>query len=107
MRSKILQLFLISSLSPFILQAQFNFMQGYVDMREARIWLGNDYYTQAKIHYREAENTSAKVSIVPITLNENNRYTATAILSPLKPGTSYRYWVEANNPSGATVLFGD
>ncbi|MFM7814337.1 MAG: alkaline phosphatase D family protein, partial [Flavobacteriales bacterium] len=80
---------------------------GYVDMREARIWLGNDYYTQAKIHYREAENTSAKVSIVPITLNENNRYTATAILSPLKPGTSYRYWVEANNPSGATVLFGD
>ena len=107
MRSKIIQLVLLSVAFPVLSDAQFNFMLGYVDMREARIWLGNNSYTQAQIHYRESGRFSAHETLIPITLNENNQYTTTAVLSPLKPGTAYTYWVEANDPAGVTALIGD
>lgn len=107
MRSKIIQLLLLSIASPIFTHAQFNFMLGYVDMREARIWLGNHDYAQATIYYRESGNDSAQEAWVPITLNENNQYTTTAVLSSLKPGTAYNYWVEASDGTGAAVLVGD
>lgn len=103
-RSKLIQIALLFAIPSSCMHAQFNFMLGYTDMREAKIWLGNNRYTRARIYYRELGDTLSQEKVIFTTLDSSNHFTATAVLFPLKPGTTYTYRVEAKDEQCSIML---
>jgi alkaline phosphatase D len=74
-------------------------MIGYVEMREALIWVQTQTFATVQIEYWVAENADQRWRTDIVQTYKNSAFTAKCILGELEPGTRYEYRVEINGDS--------
>ena len=82
--------------------ANLQVMLGYVDMREAKIWTGDDSQGEITCSYFITGQKSPAV-IMEYTLSPENLLCHTFIAGPLEPGTSYT--CQVSNTRGESIQF--
>lgn len=68
-------------------------MLGYVDMREALIWVQTKGGNKVQVQYWEAGKPESKKWTDPVFTSKDHGYTAKCIAELLEPGTTYEYAV--------------
>ena len=71
-------------------------MLGYVDMREALIWVQTKSSGYVSVEYWETAKPEKKYSTADIPTRKENGYTAKCIADQVQPGTEYTYRVSIN-----------
>ena len=67
-----------------------------LEMREARVWVQTDSPSIVRVAYAEADDPQNPVWSLPVETDPKLLNTATATLTEIEPGKSYRYKVELN-----------
>jgi alkaline phosphatase D len=71
-------------------------MLGYVEMREALIWVQAKTFATVQVEYWEKARPDQKWRSDLVQTYKQSAFTAKCILGPLEPGTDYEYRVELN-----------
>lgn len=74
-------------------------MLGYVEMREALIWVQTKHFATVQVEYWEKDKPEQKWQTDLVQTYKNSAFTAKCIASQLQPGTTYEYRVEINGDS--------
>ncbi|MBX2891347.1 MAG: alkaline phosphatase family protein [Saprospiraceae bacterium] len=71
-------------------------MLGYVDMREALIWVQTTTPSTVVVEYWETSNPSAKMKTAPVVTTKTHGFTAKCVADQVQPGKAYQYAVLIN-----------
>jgi hypothetical protein len=71
-------------------------MLGYVEMREALIWVQAKTFATVQVEYWEKAKPDLKWRSDLVQTYKHSGFTAKCTLGPLEPGTDYEYRVELN-----------
>ncbi|MDX1912925.1 MAG: alkaline phosphatase D family protein [Saprospiraceae bacterium] len=74
-------------------------MLGYVEMREALIWVQTQSYAAVQVEYWESGKPEQKWRTEVVQTYKQSAFTAKCIAESLEPGRSYEYRVEINGDS--------
>jgi alkaline phosphatase D len=74
-------------------------MIGYVEMREALIWLQTKSFASVQVEYWEKGKPEQKWRTDVVQTYKNSAFTAKCIAENLEPGVTYEYRLEINNDS--------
>ena len=74
-------------------------MLGYVEMREALVWVQTKTFADVQVEYWEAGKPDQKWRTDVVQTYKSSAFTAKCIASPLEPGITYEYRVEINGDS--------
>ncbi len=74
-------------------------MMGYVEMREALIWVQTQTFASVKVEYWVAGKAEQRWRTDQVHTHRHSAFTAKCILGDLEPGTRYEYRIEINGDS--------
>lgn len=74
-------------------------MLGYVDLREALVWVQTKTFASVQVEYWVSGKPDQKWRTDVVQTYKNSAFTAKCVASPLEPGTNYDYRVEINGDS--------
>ncbi|MCH2198786.1 MAG: alkaline phosphatase D family protein [Flavobacteriales bacterium] len=92
MKRMILLAILLAFYSSLLAQLASGPMLGYVDLREACVWVQTETSAKVVLQYHPKDDPT-QVETIPMTTSSPTFFTGKFILSGLEPGTTYRYIV--------------